>query len=401
MSTIHTCYVTREYAHASMGSTGGIGVFVKQLTSELKVHDFKITVFSFGSDSVRLEDAGVRVVKIKDLTNVSKSINAFFKKYHIPGYLKTKRFMAFLNRLYISLYLSVFVFKNGFNIIEFHDYGGDTPYFLGRLPKVIRCHGSAVALHQFMGYDLRKLDAIFEYQLFKRFKKHVIAVSNFSAKMAQDAFKLKTLPKTIYNGVVLDNSLNKEHYFDAPMVPFSVFYFGSIRERKGIDIACETFNKVVLDFPEAQFHVMGANNNDYWNKSVVHILSESALKQTTYHGMVPNADIVSYLQKAHVVLFPSYGENFSVALLEVMALKKIVVCSNIPAFKEIVKHGENGLIAHTNSEYYSLVKKVFQKELDIQNISNNAVNTIKNNFEMQMVVNENIAFYKSLISNND
>src|SRR5690606_4704740 len=146
----------------------------------------------------------------------------------------------------------------------------------------------------------------------------------------------------------------------------------SLRERKGIDIACETFNKVVIDFPNAQFHIMGANNNDYWNKKVVHVLSEVALAQTRYHGMVPNAEIVPYLQQAHVVLFPSYGENFSVALLEVMALKKLVICSDIPAFAEIIKHGENGLIAHTHSDYYNLITRVFNKEIDIDAISSRA-----------------------------
>lgn len=390
--------MSREYAHKRMGSTGGIGVFVKQLAMQLKTHNIQITVFSFGTESVSFDDAGVRVVKIKDLSNFNARVRRFLKKYHIPGYHKMKLFMAFLNRVYISIYLSVFSFKQKFDIVEFHDYGGDAPYFLGRLKKVIRCHGSAVALHQFMGYGKRKTDTVFEYQMFKRFNKHIIAVSDYSAQMAQAAFKLKMRPKTIYNGVVMDASLIQAHYFDAPTIPFSVFYFGSLRERKGIDIACETFNKVVIDFPNAQFHIMGANNNDYWNKKVVHVLSEAALAQTTYHGMVPNTEVASYLQQAHVVLFPSYGENFSVALLEVLALKKLVICSNIPAFREIIKNRENGLIAHTNLEYYSLIKQVFQNELDIELISKNAIKMIQNNFEMQTVVNRNIVFYKSILN---
>ena len=397
MNTIKICYVTREYAHKRMGSTGGIGVFVKQLTTELKTHDFQITIFSFGRAPVSFDDGGVRVVKIKDLSHFNAQVRRVLQKYQVPGYHKLKLFLAFLNRVYISLYLSVFVFKQGFDMVEFHDYGGDAPYFMGRLAKVIRCHGSAVVLHQFMGYGKRQTDTVFEYRMFKRFKKHVLAVSDYSAQMAQAAFQLKTRPKTIYNGVVLDRSVIQTSYLHAPTIPFSVFYFGSLRERKGIDIACETFNKVVIDFPNAQFHIMGANNNDYWNKKVVHVLSEAALAQTTYHGMVPNAEIVPYLQQAHVVLFPSYGENFSIALLEVMALKKLVICSDIPAFAEIIKHGENGLIAHANSDYYNLITGVFKKEIDIDAISGRAIATIEQNFDMERVVSQNIAYYKSLI----
>ncbi|MCX7549369.1 glycosyltransferase family 4 protein [Xanthomarina sp. F2636L] len=397
MKPIQICYFTREYAHKRMGSTGGIGVFVKQLTTELKTHDFQITVFSFGNEAVSFDDGGVRVVKIKDLSHFNAQVRRVLQKYQVPGYHKLKLFLAFLNRVYISLYLSVFVFKHRFDMVEFHDYGGDAPYFLGRLKKVIRCHGSAVALHQFMGYGKRQTDTVFEYQMFKRFKKHVIAVSDYSAQMAQEAFQLKVRPQTIYNGVVLDRSVIQSSYLHAPTIPFSVFYFGSLRERKGIDIACETFNKVVIDFPNAQFHIMGANNNDYWNNKVVHVLSEVALAQTRYHGMVPNAEIVPYLQQAHVVLFPSYGENFSVALLEVMALKKLVICSDIPAFAEIIKHGENGLIANSNLDYPNLIKSIFENDIDIEKISSNAVDTIKNNFEMQIIINQNINYYKSLL----
>src|SRR5690606_16262367 len=100
----------------------------------------------------------------------------------------------------ISIYLSYYALKNKFDIIEFHDYGGDFTYFIGKTPKVVRCHGTAVVLHQFMGYYKRQPDAFFEYQFFKRFNKNIVAVSKTSAEMTQRAFQLKSLPKVIYNG---------------------------------------------------------------------------------------------------------------------------------------------------------------------------------------------------------
>ena len=36
MNRIKICFVTREYAHDLMGKTGGIGVFSKQFTEQLK-----------------------------------------------------------------------------------------------------------------------------------------------------------------------------------------------------------------------------------------------------------------------------------------------------------------------------------------------------------------------------
>ncbi|MEH6535816.1 MAG: glycosyltransferase family 4 protein [Psychroserpens sp.] len=397
MKPIKICFVTREYAHELMGKTGGIGVFLKQFTEQLKQHQFEIVVFSFGAAPTRFDDDGIRIVKIKDLSHTIERIRAPFRRYKIPGYLHIKMGLEYVNRFYISMYLSLFVLKNKFDLIEFHDYGGDACYFLGSLPKIVRCHGSAVTLHEFMGYYKRTTDTVFEYKFFRRFYKHIIAVSKFSREMTEEAFHLKTPPQIIYNGVCIKKNELAKAYLDAPTEAFSIFYFGSIRERKGINIACETFNKVVLKFPDATFHVMGNNNNDHWNKVAVNLLSEVALKQTLYYGMVPNTDIENYLNRAHVVLFPSFGENFSVALLEVMALGKLVVTSNIPSFQEVIKHKENGFIAEEFADYYNWIETIFEQRINLEKISNKAVETIKNNFEIQNMIQQNINYYKSLL----
>ena len=143
MKKISICFVSREYAHEKMGKTGGIGVFLKQYTQELKTYNFDIVVFSFGAKSVRFDDEGIHVIKIKDLSGFNERIKSPFRRYRIPGYISLKIILEYLNRTYISLYLSLFVLRRQFNLIEFHDYGGDAPFFVGRLPKIIRCHGSA------------------------------------------------------------------------------------------------------------------------------------------------------------------------------------------------------------------------------------------------------------------
>ena len=141
---------------------------------------------------------------------------------------------------------------------------------------------------------------------------------------------------------------------------------------------------------------MGNNNNDYWNTSAVKILSEKALKNTTYYGVIPNAEINNYLKKAHVVLFPSFGENFSIGLLEVMALGKLIVASNIPAFQEIIVNRVNGFVADNDMDYYLCVKDIFDDKFPVKEISNAAVETIKNEFALNNIISQNIDYYKSI-----
>ena len=121
---------------------------------------------------------------------------------------------------------------------------------------------------------------------------------------------------------------------------------------------------------------MGNNNNDYWNQKALPILTENALKQTRYYGMIPNEEVESFLKMAHVVLFPSFGENFSVALLEVMGLGKLVVTSNIPSFREIIHHNENGFIAKNEEDYVTLISSIFNNEFDIKYVAKNLTRKI-------------------------
>ena len=399
MSSTKICFVTREYAHPNMGRTGGIGVFLKQFTTELQQHDFNIVVFSFGIISVRFHDANVEVIKIKDLSGFNEWLRTPLRRYKVPGYITIKIILEFINRVYISMYLSVFVIRRQFDLIEFHDYGGDAPFIITNKPKIVRCHGSALTLHLFMGYVNRISDSIFEQQFFKRFHKNVIAVSKYSAEITQKAFNLRELPEVIYNGVSIPKNFTSKEYLDSPTIPFSVFYFGSIRERKGIDLACEVFNSVIKQFPKASFHVLGNNNNDHWNQVAIKILSQRAVDQTTYYGAVPNSEVNSYLEKAHVVLFPSYGENFSIALLEVMALGKIAITSNIPAFKEIIQHGVNGFISNSFEDYMTLVTEVFDNRIDASGIEKQAKLTIIDSFEISNIMKQNVQYYKSILKN--
>jgi glycosyltransferase involved in cell wall biosynthesis len=399
MNRIKICFVTREYAHDKMGGTGGIGVFIKQFTQQLSEHEFDIVVYSFGVNPVRFKDGSVEIVKIRDLSRMIESIKSFLRRIKIPGYITAKIILEYFNRLYISFRLSLFCWKRKFNLIEFHDYGGDTPFFIGKLPKVIRCHGSAVTLHEFMGYTKRITDIVFEKRMFKRFSKHIIAVSEYSARITKKAFELKALPSVIYNSVTLPKPkyINNKLYLAEPTIINSIFYFGSLRERKGIDIACRIFNAVIKEFPKASFHVLGNNNNDYWNKEAKKILSPDALERTTYYGAITNEQIFEYLQKAHVVLFPSYGENFSIALLETMSIGKVSIVSKIPAFEEIIVDGFNGYISDDVESYKDIVFQIFNKKHDIELISKNAMNTVNDVFNSNKIIAQNIEFYKSLL----
>ena len=55
-------------------------------------------------------------------------------------------------------------------------------------------------------------------------------------------------------------------------------------------------------------------------------------------------DMVDTISKAHLVCLPSYREGLSKALLEAMACGKPCVTSDVPGCRDVVRHGDNGLL---------------------------------------------------------
>ena len=105
--------------------------------------------------------------------------------------------------------------------------------------------------------------------------------------------------------------------------------------------------------------------------------------------------MVELLSKADVVCFPSKGENFSLSLLEVMALQKPVICSEIDSFTEIIKDSENGMIAYGDN-FYKKIDLLFESFALKNTIATNARETVKQNFTINKLIAKTLYYYKKI-----
>jgi len=81
----------------------------------------------------------------------------------------------------------------------------------------------------------------------------------------------------------------------------------------------------------------------------------------------------------------------------VMALGKLVVSSNIPAFNEIIIHKQNGFIAKEEKEYEQYIRSIFNAEVEVNTISKHAIQTLKSHLDLKDILKQNINYYKSLL----
>ena len=64
-------------------------------------------------------------------------------------------------------------------------------------------------------------------------------------------------------------------------------------------------------------------------------------------GWVEHAEVPAYLNAADLVVMPSASEALALAYLETMACGRVLIASEIPAAREVVRDGVNGLLFRT------------------------------------------------------
>lgn len=120
--------------------------------------------------------------------------------------------------------------------------------------------------------------------------------------------------------------------FDIPYI----LLVGQLSPRKNIEIVFKAFAKLKNKFPDFMIYIVGGNGWDYNNiyKLVNKLNIES---QVIFLGFVSDLELRLLYKNAKVFIFPSLFEGFGLPILEAMACKCPVICSDIPSLREISK----------------------------------------------------------------
>ncbi|KQR93861.1 hypothetical protein ASG01_08360 [Chryseobacterium sp. Leaf180] len=385
--------VTKEY-HCSLNeNVGGTGIFYKNLCEELAKRGFKPYVFLISRKNFELTENGVSIYSVKDifkskfLMETMRSLTgkiSLIKDFSFKIYLLEKKIIQKKIRRWMT--------ENAlhFDVAETHDWDGLALAIPQNIKSVIRCHGSWTVLKKYFGYGKVKEGRIFCEKIAIENCKNIITISKFNEKINRELFDLgKT--KLIYNGIdetVFNPDLKTEK------ISKSVFYLGNVSREKGADTLLENFIKIKDKFNDATLHFIG-NSNDFPAKVSEINTNPKFRSSVIFHGKKSRSEIASLLSQAEVICFPSKGENFSLSLLESMAMRKPIVCSDIPSFTEIIKDYENGLIAFGN-DFAEKVSVIFNDIELAEKISNSARKTVEDHFTLHRMIDETVNFYNTI-----
>ncbi|MFY0604291.1 MAG: glycosyltransferase family 4 protein [Flavobacteriaceae bacterium] len=378
-------FITTEYTSSHFkGRVGGIGVFTKSIANQLVNKGHKVCVFVYGQDKNKIYS--------------ESSIKIHFVKSR-----KIKGFTRILTRKHFNTYVNKVIKEEKIEIIEAPEWGGITAFMSFKCPLILRLHGSDTFFCHLEKRKQKKKNFYFEKKALQQ-ADGIIAVSEFVKTKTIELFKLSKQISVVHNTV--DVSIFKPDHSN--INPKTILYFGALIRKKGVLELPKIFNKVTALDSGFRLILIGKNVHDIVeNKSTkdlfIEQLSQENREKVSFINHLPQEELYSQIRSAEIVVLPSFAEAFPLTWLEAMAMEKKLVTSNIGWAKELMIDEKTGyMVSPTNHETYAKKIISLQKNSKLgEEMAMNARNRIEKEFNLNTIMNRNVALYTQICKEND
>lgn len=305
----------------------GIGYYTYFLSKKLLDNGHDVVIMTRGSwKKVQMEKyQGIEVIKVP-----------FIPLY--PFYLKIHG--MFLSDIFRELEPSI-------DLIHYHS--PLPPLIKTKCPIVTTIHTPMLTDYRYIRMDsaysfFSKLSArLVSYPMEKKLIKAsnvVMTVSNSIAQELNEEYFLET--KKI---CIVGNGVDEKYFCPGGKKTEErkyIIYVGKIDAEKGVYDLLECGKIVCEKKPDVSFMLAG-RGRDY--ETLKARIKDMGLQEKfLLLGQVSKERLLSLYQNAVLCVFPSYHEGLPTVLLEAMACGLPIVSTDVRGNRDIVKHGENGVL---------------------------------------------------------
>ena len=378
---MHIAFLTPEFPHPKMGSSGGIGTSIFNLSKGLIIQGQEVSILVYGQN--------------KDEFFIENDI--FF--YRIKN-IKLKGFSRVLTQIKIKKLINSLVNESKVDILEAPDWTGITSNIKPKCPVVIRLNGSDT---YFCHLDNRPV------KFWNRFREKralqnataLLSVSQYTADLTKELFSLER-DFTIIPNCIDINKFSTESV--TKVEENTILYFGTLIRKKGLLELPLIFNEVYKKNNKAKLIVIGrdasdiiSGNHSTWTM-MQSLFDATALKNVNYIGSVAYDEIKANVSLASVCVFPTFAEALPVSWIEAMALKKAIVASDIGWAAEIIEDSVEGFLVHPKN--HNLFADRILELLDNQKLRNQfgieARKKVVQKFSIEVVAKQSADFYQKV-----
>mgnify|MGYP001302406346 FL=1 len=263
-------------------------------------------------------------------------------------------------------------------------------------------------VHGFAFHEQSTKLSILIYSLFEKIAakccNYIITVSDFHRDWA---IKLKIAPKhkiiSIPNGLDPDRvkpTVNREQIRKELKIKsdeIAIFTRGRLAKQKGIEYLLESIKLLKNEeiYKKYKFFIVGSGELEKTLKNKTKELNIE--NKVTFLGF--RSDVNNLLNAADIVVLPSLREGLSIALLEAMAAKKAIICTNIGSNMTVVEHKKEALIVESKNsiQLKDSIKLLIENE-ELRNELERAVyNKFNGKFTKNVMLKKYFDFYKNQV----
>ena len=277
-----------------------------------------------------------------------------------------------------------YIIGDSCDILHSHDYKSDIfSYWASRgLPvkKISTPHGWCgkgdlkIALYE-------KIDKIF----LKFFDKVVLLSKNMASS-------LREIPS---NRLAVINNFIDLDRIPKPEVGYSnlITFMGRLVELKRVQDAIRAIN--LVKNKNIRLQIIG----DGPLRGKLELLSQKLGLTGRVEFLGHKENSLELLNRSKIFILTSLTEGISRSVMEAMALKRIIISTNIPGINELIRHGENGFLVETkNPEALAkMIDYVMDNMSSALTIADRARETVEKKHSAAKVVRDYEKLYRSLI----
>ncbi|PKP35033.1 MAG: hypothetical protein CVU00_04235 [Bacteroidetes bacterium HGW-Bacteroidetes-17] len=185
-----------------------------------------------------------------------------------------------------------------------------------------------------------------------------------------------------------------------------VFCISRIDTNKGHDFLLHAFDIVRKKIADIDLVIGGGSPNPKQREIELYqkmkdIISDKGMNgRVRLIGYVPDELMPVYYQQSEMFVLPSLFEPFGMTAQEAMACGKAVIASKFGGIRNVIEHGENGLLVDpsNSSEFADAMIRLLKNPERTKAIGKNAYKTVQEHFSWEAIALRFLDFFKQYIN---
>lgn len=289
-----------------------------------------------------------------------------------------------------------YLIKNG---IVLFNYYFDLASLILLVQSFLRKNKNIVSFHTFFKKEIIFIDILYSIKRFILLNFALFFADKliFLTNAQKDFFQRSALSKKtflqksiiIHNGIdggkILKDKINVSN-------EFNLIYIGRLVSQKGLNSISSLSEEKDLF---SEFIIIGLGNRKYEK-----IFEKN--NNLKYYKEIKNEDIYKYYDSSTALILPSYSEVFPMTVLEAMARGLIILVSDIPGMREIIKEGRNGYL-FPPGDINKIKEIIFYLKNHPRKIRRISANNLKDvqKFTVKKQIQKYLKVYREILNKNE